>query len=244
MSCASCFIRPSLPPCAFVLCFDSSEPIAEPRGGSSFESANGHDASKMSSAKTKTKGKSGMNEVTLGVGLVLGLLVSGLIIAIVVFLLRRRRRRNSETFDGTADIAPRHLTRLERIALPETGADPNSIRQLRHRRWTSRHGSNGLTADEFDLVAPVHDFRPGRKVAASKEAGDALSATTTASASASEDGAVAEVPSKVAQVVDDEIDYTCSVCLDDMVLGDKTRTLRCNHEFHDECISAWVRYVV
>ena len=33
---------------------------------------------------------------------------------------------------------------------------------------------------------------------------------------------------------------TCTICLDDVLVGQSVLTLRCGHTFHAECISKWV----
>lgn len=124
---------------------------------------------------------------------------------------------------------PRHLTRLERLALPESGTDPDSIRQLRQRRWTARHGNNGLTMDELDLVAPVRSYEKGLKGTSVRE-----------EASSEEEVVSPETARNGIATWGDASDDTCAVCLDDMADGDKTRKLRCGHDFHADCIQAWV----
>lgn len=145
------------------------------------------------------------------VALIAGTLVGVTFILVVAFILiqRHRRRRRAEDPDSPP---PRHLTRLERLALPEAaGVNAESIRALRQRRWAARHSNAGLTVDEIDLVAPVKQYVVGEK------------------------GGGGE-----GERWGDEEDDTCAVCLDDMGEGDKTRRLRCGHEFHADCIQAWV----
>lgn len=173
---------------------------------------------------------------SLGIALV-GAGLGGVVIFVSVlcaiqYRRRRRRRRlaGEEALNG--DVAPRHLTRLERLALPDAGADADSIRQLRQRRWAARHGNNGLTLDELDLVAPVRTYEPGKK------------GTAYADEASSEDGGNVDGGAGAGGAAvtpwGDASDDTCAVCLDDMMDGVKTRKLRCGHEFHTDCIRAWV----
>ena len=37
-----------------------------------------------------------------------------------------------------------------------------------------------------------------------------------------------------------KVKNTCSICLDDMQIGDCAVTVRCGHSFHQQCISKWV----
>lgn len=168
-------------------------------------------------------------------------------LVLFIFMQHRRKRRlRRAAMDGGANAPdgrpPSHLTVLERAALAETATDLESIRQLRQRRWAARNSNNGLTLDELDLVAPVrayekvgHRTRPRVDESASDdEPGGAAVAGAEGAKSATND-----VDCSV-QSWDGASDDTCAVCLDDMAEGDKTRKLRCSHEFHADCIQAWV----
>lgn len=184
-------------------------------------------------------------KVTLAVVFaVFGGAITFLLLYIYVQHLRRRRGRRA-SLEGQANASngrpPSHLTVLERAALSQIATDPESIRQLRQRRWTARHGNNGLTVDELDLVAPVRPYE--------KAGGAAKDSTRVDSSSDDEGGCERACEGKSKEVNDVESgigswagasDDTCAVCLDDMAEGDKTRKLRCSHEFHADCIQAWV----
>ena len=40
-------------------------------------------------------------------------------------------------------------------------------------------------------------------------------------------------------ILDDDLDYNCSICLENLSKNDEITTLGCNHIFHKNCIDNW-----
>jgi Ring finger domain len=173
----------------------------------------------------------------LGTGLAIGalsLIAMGLLTYFILrqWLVRLGGHRGEVPDRATAPAMPSNYE-----------AEALSIRQTRARMWSSRNGHNGITIDELDLVAPVRAYSPGRKGANEYEddiKGDGLS-DAEVDAGGEKGAAVCDSSdSNVPEVYGDATDDTCVVCLDDMCAGDKTRELRCGHEFHGPCIETWL----
>jgi Ring finger domain len=164
----------------------------------------------------------------LGPAIVFSALILVVVSIFVYLLVRRHLAHSAGNYTPQSTAVPAVASNYD--------AEAVSIRLTRARMWSARNGHNGITLDELDLVAPVSAYKPRRTVGSSSS-----SAGGDADVDADADADVEPKPAVGGAVTyGDVTDHTCAVCLDDMEAGDKTRGLRCGHEFHGGCIETWL----
>ncbi|KAK7290160.1 hypothetical protein RIF29_04387 [Crotalaria pallida] len=118
------------------------------------------------------------------------------------------------------------------LALLDREFDDLDYETLRALDSDNVSSTPSMTEDEINAL-PVHKYKVSGPQSSSSLMQQASSST---SAEKKQDGTNAAGSMKVS---DDEL--TCSVCLEQVNVGDVLRSLPCLHQFHANCIDPWLR---
>lgn len=134
---------------------------------------------------------------------------------------------------GNPNHAPNHHVHMPSPANPSSpqpggpGPPPNPIAQL----------FGLLFADHLNPDVAYSQEQFDRIMSQLMEQTNASNAPGPASATA-----IANLPRKqiVKEMLDDNGHAECSICMDEVVLGQEVTMLYCNHWFHHDCVAAWL----
>ncbi|GAV75174.1 zf-RING_2 domain-containing protein [Cephalotus follicularis] len=119
------------------------------------------------------------------------------------------------------------------LALLDREFDDLDYETLRALDSDNAPTATSMSEEEINAL-PVHKY----KVACSQSGG---STTQQASSSSSAEQKKQDIPTAVGSMKASDDELTCSVCLEQVNVGELVRTLPCLHQFHANCIDPWLR---
>lgn len=127
------------------------------------------------------------------------------------------------------------------LALLDREFDELDYDALRSLDSDNNPNAPAMTEEEINAL-PVHKYKV-QAHKGSQQSGDQsahqASSSTSSSVASSEKNKISPSSDVSTKVLEDEL--TCSVCLEQVGVGELLRSLPCLHQFHVNCIDTWLR---